>query len=264
MLKFFIRALNRKTIFLFISAIVSVLTIFVLKYWNLILLNSTLFGYIVSTIFALLGLSVKYPKLYMYIVYIKALIFGEDTIWNLSARYKGQILNELFEELCGELEKISERVSIHNKTNSLYKATLDGINVFISITDKEIDDFETEHDEEQQLHFQIVDFRAPYEDTLKLLEYTIEPYLSKINSIIKPDKTDFELSIIFKNGNPWAKAVSKGINYEDILAMDFLIKINENKKVKGEMHIGKKDLRITCRDLGALSKLIKARLMPIN
>ena len=188
-------------------------------------------------------------------------MFGVDTLWNFSAKYSGTISTNNFKRLCSALEKISNNVSVYMETEKMYKGTLDGINVSLNIDSIDNDDLLDENDYRQCIHFQIRDFRAQYENTIKILEADIVPYLSKINSIIKPEKSDFELTIKFFNGNPWAKAVTKGIKYDDILNMNFTVRVEDDKKAQGKVDIGKKDLRVTCNELHVLSQLIKRRLM---
>ena len=250
--------LNRKTI-LIILVLTLVLGMYVvMKNIDSIISNFGNIATIFSIIIAASLVCVKHPKTYFIIVYIKALLIGEQTLWNLSASFIGEISDENFNKLKTELQGISKRTNIHLDREIIYKATLDGINVVLSLSES-IDDEE----EYQKLHFQIIDFRAAYEDTLSILENVILPYLRKTDHIVKPLKSDFELCINFMNGNPWAKAVTKGINYESILALDFMVKVDKDN-TKGRISIGKKDLRVSCEELNTLTAIVKKRLIPCS
>lgn len=256
MLSRVVHLLNRKTILIILVLTLVLGTYTFDKYGGLIFSNISNIATVLSIIIAALLLCVKSPKTYFIFVYIKALLIGEQTLWNLSANFVGDISYENFTKLKAELQDISRRANIHLDKGKIFKATLDGINVVLSLSEN-IDSEE----EYQKLHFQIIDFRAAYEDTLSTLEGVILPYLRKTDHIIKPIKSDFELCINFIHGNPWAKAISKGINYENILTMDFIISVDKDN-TKGRIAIGKKDLRITCEELNILATIIKNRLIP--
>ena len=258
------RILNRKTVLIFVVIIVALITTIVIKYWDWALANLGIISYIFTGFIILAALCVKYPNVYMYWVYLKAILFGVETLLNLSTRYIGTISQLEFKQLCNELEKMSERVSVHIQNDGFYKATLDGINFTLSISDQPVDDLDSELDYEQSLHCQVVDFRAPYEDTIKLLENTIIPYLLKIDHIIKAKKTDYELNIIFLGGNPWTKAVTKGFNFNSLVHMDCTFEVEYDRKLTGQISLGKRDMRITCTEIGALTRLVHRKLMPIS
>lgn len=256
------KLINRKTVIPLVLIITVIATAIVVRHWGFIKHNCLgIIGVTVPIIIGLMTLSIKYPKIYMYLVYIKAVLFGENTLWNLCANYSGKITDATFDNLCLELEKISSNPRVIYADKNYYEANLEGINVRLKKEDIFLDDLESDDDYYQKLNFQITDFRAPYEDTLNLLEGIIVPYLSKIHQVLAPQKSDFELTINFFKGNPWAKAVTKGINYDDILSMDFEVKIHDGKKAHGNMKIGKKDLRISCSELAFLIQLIRKRLM---
>lgn len=262
MLRFVARILNRKTVLIFVVIFVALITATVVNYWSWVLSNLGTVVSVISGLVVLATLSVRYPKIYMYGVYLKAVLFGTETLWNLSARFVGTISRSDFKELCEELEKISERVSVHAQSDNLYKATLDGINFILTMHDQPVDDLDSELDWEQSLHCQVVDFRAPYEDTIRLLENTIIPYLSKIGQKIKSEKTDYELDIVFLEGNPWAKAVTKGFEFSSLVNFDCTFQVEYDKKFTGQINLGKRDMRFSCTNINTLVRLVHRKLMP--
>ena len=122
-------------------------------------------------------------------------------------------------------------------------------------------DLTSEKEYVSKLHFQITDFRAPFEDTVNYLEDDIIPYLYKVEAIIRPQKADYELTINFTNGNPWVKAVTKGIGYDNTTNFDMTFKIG-NENDQSFMSLGKQTLRLYCDKIAILNKAIKNRLMP--
>jgi len=119
------RILNRKTVLIFVVIIVALITTIVIKYWDWALANLGIISYIFTGFIILATLCVKYPNVYMYGVYLKAILFGVETLLNLSTRYIGTISQLEFKQLCNELEKMSERfLSIFKMTVSIKQPSM--------------------------------------------------------------------------------------------------------------------------------------------